>query len=140
LSDPARIGDVDGVRAALAAGVTANADYGLQWAAAYGHAEVVSCLLAAGADVHDNDDASLRWAASGGHVGVVRILLAAGADPVTAWMTSAASSQDKIADSLDACAEAIRPEQRTLLAQKSAHFIRLQALARSASCRQGLRR
>jgi len=76
------MGDIDGVRAALAAGtdIHVNDDYALRWAVAYGHAETVNLLLAAGANVHVDNDAALRRSAYDGHAEMVNLLLAAGAN------------------------------------------------------------
>jgi len=78
----ARAGDVEGVKAALAAGadIHSSTDGALCFAADFGHAEVVGVLLASGSHIHASDDAALCWSASQGHAEVVRILLAGGAD------------------------------------------------------------
>jgi len=77
-----RVGDIDGVKAALAADVDAHAndDLALRWAAANGHAEIISLLLAADANIHANDDEALRRAVYHGHAEIVSRLLAAGAN------------------------------------------------------------
>lgn len=79
----ARVGDLNGVKAALAAGADIHAqdDYALQWAASRGHLDVVEYLLAAGSDIHANEDFALRWAVEHSQTEVVACLLAAGADP-----------------------------------------------------------
>jgi len=81
LIESARMGDIDGIKAALAAGANIHADDdALYWAACHGHVEVVRLLLAAGANVHVHDDGALRWAADQGRTNVVRVLLAARAN------------------------------------------------------------
>lgn len=58
-------------------------DSALQYAAGYGHAQVVRYLLDRGANASMSDDAGqtpLHWATQGPHVAVTRELLAAGAD------------------------------------------------------------
>jgi len=100
--ESSRMGDIDGVKAALAAGANVHATNdaaqrqadlnrragivrmldadALREAAANGHAEMVNLLLAADANVHANDDEALREAAARGHVEIVSLLLAAGAN------------------------------------------------------------
>jgi len=80
LIESARLGDIAGVKAALAAGARASNGAALYWAATQGHAEILSRLLAADANVHANNDATLRYAAASGHAEIVNLLLAADAD------------------------------------------------------------
>jgi len=82
LIESARLSDIDGVKAALAAGANVHAgdDAALRWAALNGHAEMVSRLLAAGANVHADHDDALRWSAYYGHAEMVNLLLVAGAN------------------------------------------------------------
>jgi len=80
-----RTGSVDGVKAAIVEGASANARYAngdraLHHAVANSHVEVVRLLLAADANVHVNDDKALRWATTHGHAEIVSLLLAAGAN------------------------------------------------------------
>lgn len=87
IRNAASSGDLDGVRAALAAGadIDARAEYGdtaLNLACEYGHGEIVAFLLSEGADIENlggADKTPIMNAAFAGHVGVVRQLLAAGA-------------------------------------------------------------
>jgi hypothetical protein len=61
----------------------AELDSALQYAAGYGHADIVHFLLDRGANPSMSDDAGqtpLHWATFGPHVEVTRVLLAAGAD------------------------------------------------------------
>jgi ankyrin repeat protein len=83
-----RKGDLAAVKAALDAGVPADARFrydrtALSFAADRGQVEIVKLLLDRGADVNAKDSfygvTPLVWAASNGHVEVARILLARGA-------------------------------------------------------------
>ena len=88
LRDAARDGNIEAVKALVAAGARVNVMYEgrshLHEAAAGGHAEVVQALLDAGAhaDVkaEPGGETPLSRAAAEGYPGVVRILLDAGAD------------------------------------------------------------
>lgn len=65
---------------------SSDLDTALQYAAGYGHADVVQFLLSRGANPSMQDDAGqtpLHWATFGPHVEVTRALLAAGADVTT---------------------------------------------------------
>jgi len=77
-------GSIERVTAAMAANADINArnvdGSALEIAACYGHADIVRCLLAAGANLHGNNDRALWYAAANGHAEIVRILLAAGAN------------------------------------------------------------
>lgn len=87
LRDAAGSGDLDGARAALAAGanIDARAEYGdtaLNLACEHGRGEMVAFLLSEGADIENlggADKTPIMNAAFAGHVAVVRQLLAAGA-------------------------------------------------------------
>jgi ankyrin repeat protein len=52
----------------------------LRCAAAYGHVEMVQCLVSQGADVISLDNYALRCAAENGHLKVVQYLVSQGAD------------------------------------------------------------
>lgn len=93
----------------------------------YGHTEVVGFLLSVGANMHVGADAPLRLVASLGHDNVVRALLAAGADPVAAWTAAPRHDQQDMAATLDACADAMTPSQRIVLANESDLFGRIRA-------------
>lgn len=79
LISAADAGDLDGVRAALAAGVDVNAEGGdaLRRAAMHGHMAVFEFLIAAGAN---NYTEALMSAADDGRLAVVELLIARGAD------------------------------------------------------------
>jgi ankyrin repeat protein len=86
LIEAAVVGDVEGVRAALAAGVSANAENGaaLLLAASGGNPELVSVLLDAGADPACRAVSGytpLMMAAMAGDSRSVEMLLGAGANP-----------------------------------------------------------
>jgi hypothetical protein len=83
-----RKGDLAAVKAALDAGVPADAKFrydrtALSFAADRGQVEIVKLLLERGADVNAKDSfygvTPLVWAANNGHADVARILLARGA-------------------------------------------------------------
>jgi hypothetical protein len=90
---------------------SADLDSALQYAAGYGHADVVRLLLGRGANVNMTDDAGqtpLHWATFGPHVEVTRALLSAAAS-VTArdrrfnatpldWMVHAWATAEAAAD------------------------------------------
>ena len=89
LHQAAIAGDLAAAREAVAAGAgvssqdVEHASAPLQWAAAFGHADVARFLLDAGADVNavdENGDAPLSSAVLNGHAPVVRLLLDGGAD------------------------------------------------------------
>ena len=89
LRQAAKTGDVEEIRALVAAGVPvdhADGDYAqtaLHYAAREGRKEAVDALLACGANPNArNRDmrTPLHWAASNGTASVVRALVAAGAD------------------------------------------------------------
>jgi len=88
LVEAAGVGRLDRVRASFdeSGGArpipSADLDSALQYAAGYGHADVVTFLLDRGANASMSDDAGqtpLHWATFGPHVEVTRALLAAGA-------------------------------------------------------------
>ena len=89
LFEPIAREDLEGVKAALAAGADPNAAdrWGatpLAKAVARGRPELVDCLLGHGAEADRSDGAGnspLMQACARGHVEIVRALLAAGADP-----------------------------------------------------------
>jgi len=140
----ARMGNIDGVKAALAAGanIHVDGDDALYWAATQDHAEIVNLLLAAGANVHVHDDAALRWAAYHSHAEVVNRLLAAGADPVVALKGVPKRNRRRIATTLDACAAALTSAQRaTLLAvSRPGELVQLRAIAAAAEKQRAIRR
>ena len=87
LRDAASAGDLEGVRAALAAGADVNergefGDTALNLAAEHGHAAVVNALVSTDADISNRggaDKTPLMNAAFAGHAAIVRQLLEAGA-------------------------------------------------------------
>jgi ankyrin repeat protein len=87
LRDAAGAGDLESVRAALAAGADVNGrgEYGdaaLNVAAENGCADVVAFLLVEGADIENlggADKTPLMNAAFAGHAGIARLLIGAGA-------------------------------------------------------------
>ncbi|MHA1730657.1 MAG: ankyrin repeat domain-containing protein [Promethearchaeota archaeon] len=90
LIESAAAGDLDGVKEALASGVSPDAvdsrdTSALRWAVQRGHSEVVKVLLDAGADV--DKQSYTGWTALmdacffSGDIEMVRMLLSAGADP-----------------------------------------------------------
>src|SRR5690606_9511977 len=90
LADAAMRGDLQEVRALLAAGADVNVAQGdgmtaLHWAAELGDVEMAKMLIAAGANVRAvtriGEFTPLHVAAEGGHADVAAALLAAGADP-----------------------------------------------------------
>src|SRR5262245_38220489 len=109
VADAAMTGDAAGVRAALTSGEDVNAAQGdgmtaLHWASRRGDVEVVTMLLAAGANVKASTRLGsytpLLLASEAGHAAVLEALAAAGADPkvttasgVTPLMLASASGQ-----------------------------------------------
>ena len=88
LAEAARDGNIDVLKAQIAANVSPN-QQDLEFrpaivaAAANGHVEAVRILIAAKANIEGRDKGSrtgLMWASERGHVGVVRVLLDARAD------------------------------------------------------------
>ena len=73
---------VDIVTILLAAGADVNYNNGraLRYASAHGFTTMIERLLSAGADVHAKNDESICVASESGHLAVVQALLAAGAD------------------------------------------------------------
>jgi len=140
LIESAVIGDIDGVRAALAAGadIHATQDGALRSAALNNHAEMVNLLLAAGANVHADHDGAMRWAAYHGHVDVVRVLLASGVDPVAAWSLMPRRDRRRIAATFDTCADAMTHQQRAMLASMSPLLAGLRVNARALQRHQRL--
>ncbi|WP_276968260.1 ankyrin repeat domain-containing protein [Metallibacterium scheffleri] len=142
LIESARLGDIDGVKAALAAGARASNGAALYWAATQGHAEILSRLLAAGANVHANRDAALRCAAARGHAEIARCLMAAFADPVIALKSALKSNRNDVVAMLDACAAVLTSAQRAALLAV-AHpdeFVQLRAIAASTEKQRAIRR
>ncbi len=88
LINAAKNGNLEGVEAALNAGVDVNyADSdgytALMWAAVYEHTEMVRLLIEQGADVNranNNGTTALMWAAVYGHTDIVRLLIEQGAE------------------------------------------------------------
>jgi len=106
-----------------------------------GDLQLAQDLLIAGADVHAFADQVLRSAAIRGHIQMVQLLLNSGADPVNAWSVATSSSaRQRIATTLDACADAMTTAQRIELAERSAHFVRMRAMAQAAHRRGHLQR
>jgi len=134
LAGAASAGHVQIVRILMTAG--ANVRYAMNMAmclaARYDHAEVVRALLTAGTDVHANGESALYGAAANDHAKVARILLAAGADPVVLWSTADKEARDCMLPTLDACADAMTPAQRSTLAKQSKQWVRLRALVAAA--------
>ena len=93
VADAARIGDLDAVRALLAAGEDVSAAHGdgmsaLHWAAERGDAALVETLLQGGATVDAvtriGSYTPLHVASAAGQAEVMSLLLAAGSDPTSA--------------------------------------------------------
>ncbi|WP_276968279.1 ankyrin repeat domain-containing protein, partial [Metallibacterium scheffleri] len=122
------------------ADVHAANDDAIEQAARNDHHDIIRILLAAGADVHANNEAALRWAAARGHNDTVRLLVATGADSEVAWSTSVRSQQRAVANTLDACADAMTPQQERSLARRSWYFNGLRATQRASRQRQALQR
>jgi len=142
LAEAATYGQAKIVNLLLATGadVHSDDDAALYCAAFGGYAEVVRILIAAGADVHAGKNRALCWAASCGHAEVVRILLTAGADPLSAWPIIREHWTHQAAVTLDACADAMTPAQRTALAECSPLLTGISATVRAASRHQHLQR
>lgn len=87
MTNAARDGDIDTVRALLQTGVPADADEhaALRIAVENGEAEITRLLLDNGADVHICNEFCLLWAARNGHVETVRVLLDYGAKVEGTW-------------------------------------------------------
>ena len=83
--------DVDAVLSAPTLAVYLDVETAFSMACSHGHAGIVACLIAAGADVHDGDNdmhggnyvGPLIEACEAGHLAVVAALVAAGAHPGT---------------------------------------------------------
>jgi len=135
-------GHVKIARILLAAGadIHFNDNIALRTAARHGHTEIVRMLLAVGANIHADGGNALCWAATHGHIDVVRALLAAGADPVALWSSADEVVRVRVRPTLDACADAMTPEQRNALAKHSGQWVRLHALLDSTSKSKALHR
>jgi len=107
-----------------------------------GDIDDIKAALAAGADIHADHDDALRWAAASGHAEVVRILLAAGADPAVALKSTLQENRSDAAATLDACAAVLSQDQRTALLDISrpGEFVRLRAIVASAAKHRAVRR
>jgi len=115
LIESARMGDIDGVKAALAAD----------------------------ANIHADHDEALRWGADHGHAEVVSLLLAAGADPAVALKSAIEKDRgNNVATTLDACAAVLSKEQRAALLSISrpSEFVQSRAIAASAVKHRTMRR
>lgn len=83
-----RIGDLEGVREAIAAGVDVNATDGdgwtpLHWAACCGHAEIVRLLMSVVANVNSTNSGGMTpssLAAAYGHAEIAQMLISARAE------------------------------------------------------------
>jgi len=117
LETAAAYGHAEVVSFLLAAGadVHVGEDCAIQWAVQQGDAEMTDILIAAGADLHAIDDLALRMAAFYAHAEVTRLLLAAGADPIVAWEKTDEKSRKLFMTTLDACGDALTEAQRTAL-------------------------
>ena len=100
VADAARIGDLDAVRALLAAGEDVSAAHGdgmsaLHWAAELGHPDLVETLIQGGAALEAvtriGSYTPLHVASAAGQAEVVKLLLAAGSDATSAISTSGAT-------------------------------------------------
>ena len=100
VADAARAGDLDAVRALLAAGEDVSAAHGdgmsaLHWAAELGHAELAQTLIQGGATVDAvtriGGYTPLHVASAAGQAEMVKLLLAAGSDAGSATNTSGAT-------------------------------------------------
>jgi ankyrin repeat protein len=140
LRHAATYGHAEIARLLLATSPDLHADdhVALRVAARYGHADVVRVLLAAGVDVHAHGEYALFVAADNERTEVVRILLAAGADPVVLWLTADKEVRARMLPTLDACADAMTPAQRSVLAKQSKQWVRLCVIADSAQKHQVL--
>jgi len=127
-------------RVALVTCVAAHAGHGQDlWVAAVrGDIDAIKSMLAAGTDVHGNSNDALRWAAFFHHVAVARVLLAAGADPIIAWRHANVGFKKALIFTLDACADALTPDQRLALAGESEDFINMRTWSASTRHRQPL--
>lgn len=125
----ARAGYLEVVRLLMAHGADfrADDDAAFRQAAASGHVDLVDLFVAAGANVHAGHEAGLRLAAINGYDNIVRRLLAAGANPREAYRRAAMSDRCAVAAGLDACGDAMTPNQRSALIKASTHFVGLRA-------------
>lgn len=135
-------GRVDVIDLLLGAGATVEtAGRSALWKAArFGHVAVVQRLWAAHHPTTASAAAALVHAAICGHTDVVRCLLAAGADPVVAWSESTNHDRRRMAATLDACVDAMQPEQRIALAAKSRMLSGLRAFVQGAHQQHRLQR
>jgi len=104
-------GDVIGLLLASGADVHARNDDALYMAAKSGYVDVVDALLGAGASTDADHGAALRAAAARGHVDVTRRLLMAHADPIVALQQATPNERNIVAMTLDACVDAMTPDQ-----------------------------
>ncbi len=102
----------------------------------------VKAALASGANIHANDDLALRQAAHNGHAEIVSLLLAAGANPVIALENTHQADRGDVVTTLDACAAALTSAQRAALldASRPGELVQLRAIAASTEKRGAVRR
>jgi len=121
----------------------------IQSAAYYGRTNVVRVILQANRNAAAKDkhgryradyNSALCWAIAIGHVAVARLIIAASADIVMAWSMVAPHERPLATKTIDACVDALTPEQRAVLAKASEPFVRLRAAVAAANQQQPLRR
>jgi len=107
-----------------------------------GNIDDVKAALAAGADVHADHDDALRCAAASGHAEVVRVFLAVGGDPIIALKNTIADDRSDVVTTPDGCVAALSQDQRTALLDISrpGEFVRSRAIVASAAKHRAVRR